>query len=114
MSESYKNSLGLIHFVGTGSQVPKEFAALGQLGSKNNAMLKKQLSKSNLNSTQLEATLRGVVRIENRENLGNVLIRVDPPPSDLWDIFEFGTFLKNVDPHPSDQIGTFLNFRHFS
>ena len=43
----------------------------------------------------------------------NVQIRVDPPPSDLWDIFEFGTFLKNVDPPPSDQIGTFLNFRHF-
>ena len=36
-----------------------------------------------------------------------------PPPSDLWDIFEFGTFLKNVDPPPSYQIGTFLNFRDF-
>ena len=36
-----------------------------------------------------------------------------PPPSDLWDIFEFQTFLKNVDPPPSYQIGTFLNFRHF-
>ena len=35
------------------------------------------------------------------------------PPSDLWDIFEFGTFLKNVDPPPSYQIGTFLNFRHY-
>ena len=23
-----------------------------------------------------------------------------PPPSDIWDIFEFGTFLKNVDPPP--------------
>ena len=29
-----------------------------------------------------------------------------------WDIFEFQTFLKNADP-PSEQIGTFLNFRHF-
>ena len=36
-----------------------------KLGSKNKAVLKKQLSKPNLNSTQLKATLRGVVRIEN-------------------------------------------------
>ena len=29
----------------------------------------------------------------------NVQIRVDPsPPSDIWDIFEFETFLKNTDP----------------
>ena len=29
----------------------------------------------------------------------NVPIKVDPsPPSDLWDIFEFQTFLKNADP----------------
>ena len=36
-----------------------------------------------------------------------------PPPSNIWDIFEFQTFLKNVDPPPSDQIGTFSNVRHF-
>ena len=43
--------------------------------------------------------VRGGVKIEKQENLGHVPIRVDPPPpSDLWDIFEFGTFLKNVDP----------------
>ena len=27
-------------------------------------------------------------------------IGLTPPPSDLWDIFEFGTFLKNVDQPP--------------
>ena len=36
-----------------------------------------------------------------------------PPLLPNWDIFEFETFLKNVDPPPSYQIGTFLNFRDF-
>ena len=30
-----------------------------------------------------------------------------PPPSDIWDIFEFGTFLKNVDPPPLTKLGHF-------
>ena len=37
-----------------------------------------------------------------------------PPPSNLWDIFKFQTFLINVDPPPSDQIGIFLNFGQYS
>ena len=51
---------------------------------------------------------------KNEKIWDNVPIRVDPsPPSDIWDIFEFQTFLKKVDPLPSDQIETFLNVRHF-
>ena len=30
-----------------------------------------------------------------------------PPPSAIWDIFEFGTFLKNVDPPPLTKLGHF-------
>ena len=38
----------------------------------------------------------------------NVPIRVDPsPPSDLWDIFEFQTFLKNADPPLLTKLGHF-------
>ena len=29
------------------------------------------------------------------------------PPSDIWDIFEFQTFLKNVDPPPLTKLGHF-------
>ena len=45
-------------------------------------------------------SIRGGVKIENRENLGQCPIYGWPPPSDLWDIFEFQTFLKNSDPPP--------------
>ena len=42
--------------------------------------------------------LRGGIKIEKPENLGRFPNRVDPPPlSDIWDIFEFQTFLKNAD-----------------
>ena len=51
--------------------------------------------------------IRGGVKIENRENLDKFPIRVDPPPPDLWDIFEFGTFLKNVDPPLLTKLGHF-------
>ena len=40
--------------------------------------------------------VRGAIKIENRENL----------ISGLWDIFEFGTFLKNVTP-PLTKLGHF-------
>ena len=46
-------------------------------------------------------SLRGGVTKKNEKIWDNVPIRVDPsPPSDIWDIFEFQTFLKNVDPPP--------------
>ena len=46
--------------------------------------------------------------MEKRENLGHVPHRVDPyPPSDIWDNFEFQTFLKNVDPSPLTKLGHF-------
>ena len=45
-------------------------------------------------------TVLGEASLKKNEKIwDNVPIRVDPP-SDIWDIFEFGTFLKNVDPPP--------------
>merc|ERR1711895_120302 len=35
------------------------------------------------------------------------------PPSDFWDIFEFGTFLKNVDPPPLLPNWDIFEFRRF-
>ena len=44
----------------------------------------------------------------------NVPIRVDPlPPSDIWDIFEFETFLKNADPPLLIDLRHFWNWDYF-
>ena len=52
--------------------------------------------------------IRGGVIIKNRKIWDNVPNRLDPPPlSDIWDFFEFETYLKNADP-PSR-----INLRHF-
>ena len=59
-------------------------------------------------------SLRGGVKLENRENLGQCPYHGWPSPlrhlGHFWisDIFE-----KCWPPPPSYQIGTFLNFRHF-
>ena len=58
--------------------------------------------------------VRGGVTKKNGKIWDNVPIRVDPPsPSDIWDIFEFETFLKNADPSPSNRFETFLKLRLF-
>ena len=49
-------------------------------------------------------------RCKNRKsrNIGTMSqLGLAPPPSDLWDIFEFGTFLKDVDFPPLTKLGHF-------
>ena len=43
---------------------------------------------------QVSDAIRGGVTKKNGKIWDNVPIWVDPPPSDIWDIFEFETFLK--------------------
>ena len=57
--------------------------------------------------------VRGGVTKKNGKIWDNVPIRVDPPPSDIWDIFEFETFLKNADPPPPIDLRHFWNWDYF-
>ena len=59
-------------------------------------------------TTLLTLLLLGEASLKkNGKKRDNVSFRVDPPPSDNWDIFEFETFLKNDDPP------LLIDLRHF-
>ena len=57
---------------------------------------------NNLNKTKGSHQNRKSGKFGTMSQLG-----LTPPPSDLWDIFEFGTFLKNVAPPLFTKLGHF-------
>ena len=56
--------------------------------------------------------LRGGVTKKNGKIWDKFPIRLDPPPSDNSDIFEFQTFLKNINPPSRNKFRHVWNWEH--
>ena len=63
--------------------------------------------------TNKRLLIRGAITKKNGKIWEKFPIRLDPPPSDNSEYFEFQKLLKNSDPPPSDQIQKSLKLRTY-